>query len=168
MSYQYVCSFCGKFGMSGDDFSGHACRTRQTTTNQIPPTTKISSSPQVFSPSDFDPGGPPAEDGQFLCTYEWAARTANRILRERSTVVYGIVGEDGRMGFNAEALDAYDTHTALLVNVQPIAKPDTADSLVRDLVKAIESDDFSPLFFKDLKNLQSAYLAAKKFLGNDK
>ncbi len=38
----YRCSYCGKFGTSGDDFRGHS---RQTTTNQVPPTTKISSSP---------------------------------------------------------------------------------------------------------------------------
>lgn len=70
---------------------------------------------------------------------EWssvAAQIANALLLERSTMVYRPIDLSG-IGWTPEQTDQ-DTHSALLLAVTPIAKPDSAEFILRDLVKAYE------------------------------
>lgn len=100
---------------------------------------------EFFKPEDFHSKGP----FQLLVDYstkaiecDEAAQIANRILAERGTRVIGIkLGDSGltdqhRAGwtFAEENMNGFTnpTHTAFLVCIQPIAKPDTAESLLRE------------------------------------
>ncbi len=70
------------------------------------------------------------------------ADKANALLAERGTVVYGCDDykkypemKDKVWGWSEEGL-GHDTHTALLIAIEPIAK-DTAESLLREIVEMI-------------------------------
>lgn len=68
-----------------------------------------------------------------------AVDRANRLLRERGTVVYGILdiaGDIWTNRLNGIPPAAAPTHSALLVNIQPIQKeePDTAISLLKEFL----------------------------------
>jgi hypothetical protein len=79
--------------------------------------TKPPEVPCVFEASDFDPGGPPADDGQELCTYRWAAERANaKLAKMLGPRVFG-----GPEFWNVEQADV-DTHSAHLFNITPLAK----------------------------------------------
>lgn len=95
---------------------------------------------EFFKPDDF--GSIARESYQVWATE--SAKTANRLLQERGTVVYGRKTLHGRESdpwvfYDAkqDLSETRDTHTALLINIQPVAKPDTAK---------IESDINKDLF----------------------
>lgn len=79
---------------------------------------------------------------------EAAASIANRLLKERGTVVYGYeLGDSGltdqhRAGWSFHEAKVFpdgfkhDTHQALLIDIKPIEKPDTAESLLKELISA--------------------------------
>lgn len=66
------------------------------------------------------------------------ARIANAILAERGVRVYGAVSSSiprESCVWDTNQCDE-DNHTALLIAVQPIERKDTAETLVRELLKA--------------------------------
>lgn len=97
--------------------------------------------------------------------FDWQhslAERANAILSERGVVVYGCDDykkypemKDKVWGWSEEGL-GHDTHTALLINIQPIDQLDTAESLLREWVE--EHEKFKP-YEGDI------YERAKKLLG---
>lgn len=84
---------------------------------------------EFFKPGDFVSEG---------VAYKSIADRANHLLKERGTVVYGTPDEthlwDIYPSGDDDRLDFDDTHTALLINIQPIAKEDTAEGLLRELI----------------------------------
>lgn len=87
-----------------------------------------------FNASDFY-DIPPRLDG-FL-------DQANRLLKERGTVVYS--NENQNPGINgwhelSIGFGVPDTHQALLIQIQPIEKPDSAETLVKDLANHAKFD----------------------------
>jgi hypothetical protein len=91
---------------------------------------------------------------------------ANRLLRERATVVYG--GKDclgGEWSFVSHN-SGESTHTALLIQITPI-KQDSAESLLRELCELAKDKrevfTFEPLEIK-VKDLQTLIERAKKLL----
>lgn len=71
---------------------------------------------QFFVPEDFDHGTDPG--GMALC--DWAAKWANAKLLRESRVMYG-GGPNGEGVWSRHKMPVCD-HTALLINIQPIAK----------------------------------------------
>jgi hypothetical protein len=72
-----------------------------------------------------------AEDfSEFPSWSEGLAQRANNLLLERATVVYG---NEKWEDWHEEDCDGI-TRTALLINIQPIAKPDTAENLLKELI----------------------------------
>lgn len=63
-------------------------------------------------------------------------KKANRVIQERGTVVTGGMKEDGsHKYFGAEPGPIMpNTHRALLINIEPIAK-DTAEKIVEDMLE---------------------------------
>lgn len=60
---------------------------------------------------------------------------ANRLLLEKGTAVYGVKDKfTGLLNMN-EQPGASDTHSALLINIEPIER-DSAESLLRDIITA--------------------------------
>lgn len=57
---------------------------------------------------------------------------ANRLLREKGTVVTGGCAYDDNYYWTNKRADV-DTHTALLINIQPIEVADTAEKIANDL-----------------------------------
>jgi hypothetical protein len=70
-----------------------------------------------------------------------AAARANYLLAERGVVVRGIVDERGYDAYSSYEHGPGDTHTALLINVQPIQK-DSAESLLREIVDGYDKDQY--------------------------
>jgi hypothetical protein len=66
----------------------------------------------------------------------FAANKANRLLQERGTVVYGFEKLSGP-NYWSEFKDDDQTHVALLICVEPIAK-DSAEKIVADFVELAE------------------------------
>lgn len=67
------------------------------------------------------------------------AAIANRLLRERSQVVYGIVKGDDFTAFDTNSNSAYNTHTALLICVEPIER-DSAEKILSGFVALIDEE----------------------------
>jgi hypothetical protein len=61
---------------------------------------------------------------------------ANHLIQERGKVVYGLSADGDWM--NEAHHDSSDTHCALLINVEPIERPDTAELLLRDLIVKLD------------------------------
>lgn len=90
---------------------------------------------ELFCAEDFDPGGPPADDGQELCTYYWAAKRANAKFvkwAEGLPVAQGKPdgGDYKEIWIASEVADA--THTARLAFIQPIEKAACAHSVAAE------------------------------------
>lgn len=64
---------------------------------------------------------------------------ANRLLRERGTVVYGVVYRDTKLEDFSSLNISSDTHTALLINITAI-ELDSAESLLAEIIKITESE----------------------------
>lgn len=85
--------------------------------------------PFKFTPEDFDPGIGMADDGQQLCTYQWAAKKANAKLDEwlKSAVkVYGSSGDGEPVTWYADyyglSKSITNTHSALLIGITKLDK----------------------------------------------
>lgn len=97
-----------------------------------------------FRASDFDPDIGPADDGEMLCTYEWAALRAQAKLASwiASAPVVTTGWEpsgDGGMADTFVWRTSYKphknpTHTARLICIEEI-KRDTAEAIVADLAR---------------------------------
>jgi hypothetical protein len=78
--------------------------------------------------------------GSFAAMEKFPAITiahANRLLKERGTVVYGyVIDSAGGIGAWLDEKQEHSTHQAIVINVTPIEK-DTAESLLRSLVDYI-------------------------------
>jgi len=82
-----------------------------------------------FTPEMFDPGIGPANDGQKLCTYSWAARKANQALDkylETLPMVYGY-GEtpcaSSLWNMNGPTQEReHHTHFAILFDIEELPK----------------------------------------------
>lgn len=92
---------------------------------------------EFFKPEDFRFSEFPAAMDITGC----AAAIANHLLKDRGTVVYGhwdgitFHVPDPRLGLKS-GMSTPDTHQALLINIQPIERADTAEGLLRELAKA--------------------------------
>lgn len=86
-----------------------------------------------FKPEDFAVFTTQSASGRFC---DLASERANRILEERGVRVYSDASE---MDWNTEP-GMNDTHTALLIGVEPITTPDPQEELYRDLAKRIGKD----------------------------
>jgi hypothetical protein len=89
-----------------------------------------------FKPEDFNFQGYPAQMSINGC----AAAIANRILQERGVRVYGSGGYPDNLDWSITqhrgtlfAQKNKDTHTALLIDIKPIEKEDTAEGLLKDI-----------------------------------
>lgn len=86
-------------------------------------------------------------------------RKANALIRERSRVVYGWKHTKG-MTFG-EWLDSdSDTHQALIICIEPIEKPDSAESLLGELLAAMDRGPWTEPF-------QSLKERARKLLAKE-
>lgn len=85
-----------------------------------------------FKPEDFDD-----KVGSWM-TVDFAVY-CNRLLRERGLRVSGKIESEYKshlFGSGQFATDPSDTHSALLINVQPIAR-DTPEKLIADLARGL-------------------------------
>lgn len=78
-----------------------------------------------FKPKDFDPGSGPADDGQELCSYNWAASRANAKLNAEIKTWPVVTGQVIGQGtvlrfFGNEPNNETDTHTARLACIEKI------------------------------------------------
>lgn len=78
----------------------------------------------IFKPEDFDPKTELADDGQELCSYQWASRKANEKLKkliQSWPVVRGYKSaSDGLMYWHEHLMN--DTHIARLAFIEEIKK----------------------------------------------
>lgn len=75
----------------------------------------------------------------FVSIYSYRDAFAER-LAENAVVMYGSTDEDAGWGFG-RAPSRFDTHTALLIDVQPIKKTDPLVEKLRTQAKKWMSDD---------------------------
>ena len=118
---------------------------------------------EFFKPEDF----PFIDDSQ---TTRCVIKTANRLLKERATVVYSRGGpQPGMIGYWSDRKYSEHTelgkeeskelaHTALLICIEPIVK-DSAEGLLREFIK-IRTDN-SPTGLR----LEELTERARKLLG---
>ena len=87
--------------------------------------------PSFFKPEDFN-GALTASKKNSL---DNCAAYANRLLMERGVRVYGRApGERCKWaGFCDYKAEEHDTHTGLLIAIESLKAPDTAESLLREL-----------------------------------
>jgi hypothetical protein len=89
------------------------------------------------------------------------AALANRLLRERGTVVTGYYDEDGVAWFSDWRESPVRTHRALLIDVRQIpSKEDSAESLLREALEIWEPGEYKSV--DDWVNRARRLLGAKE------
>jgi hypothetical protein len=113
-------------------------------TKEKPMTEKQRALPQVFKSEDFDGVSSeayPQSRYYAPANYRQAfADTANRILLERSVRVYSHGGQANWERAVGQYAGSFEVQ-GLLVAIEPIAKPDTAESLLAEIVQRHVLDD---------------------------
>lgn len=157
-----VCSKCGrKLNYNLTEGGCNSCKHR----NNWWATKGDDPMPEFFKPEDFEIDADTKK--KYSDWMQYISDKANRLLKERGTVVYGRIcsgRDDGWFENNlATTLNGFKEHThqALLINIQPIEKEDTAEGLLKELLESklprkalVVCDD----------NLNAWYERAKKLL----
>lgn len=135
----------------------HDCRKSNPAMDHYTGSVKKTEPPYVefFKPEDF---------AAFMTTNgqrNYCADQANRLLAKRGTVVFGHWKGPSQPAYwgPREGNRFDDTHTALLINIQPIARPDIADRLLRELVGKLGTSVFAD---SDVTERAKAYLKANE------